>query len=305
MLDILTDIFAVVDLKSTRCTRLEAGGDWSFRLPQRDIIKLVTVLSGGCWMIQADKAPVWMSVGDTFLLCHSPSYTLASDLILPPLESASVFDWQHTNVGHYNGSDTVLLAASFELDKANANLLIDALPHFFLIPTSQTTALTLKRSIEILDQELQTSEFGFDLMRQYLAEILLIQFLRAYSSHNSHRDNQVGWLGALGDSKIAATLHLMHNQIDRKWTVESLAQEVGMSRSAFSEHFKTSVGIPPLQYLIRWRMQVARKKLIAGERVATVAESLGYASESAFGYAFKKVFGQSPTGKAKMTNLPL
>jgi AraC-like DNA-binding protein len=297
MLDILTDIFSVVDLKSTRCTRLEAGGDWSFRLPQRDIIKLVTVLSGGCWMVQADEAPVWMSAGDTFLLCHSPSYTLASDPILPPLEAASVFDWQQNNIGHYNGSETVLLAASFELDTKNAALFIDALPSFFLITTSHPTALTLKKSIESLDQELQTSEFGFNLMRQYLAEILLIQFLRAYSMNPSFRDNQVGWLGALDDPKIAAALHLMHNQIDQKWTVASLASSIGMSRSAFSAHFKTCVGMPPLQYLLRWRMQIARKKLIKGERVSTVAEAVGYASESAFGYAFKKVFGQSPTGK--------
>lgn len=297
MLDILTDIFSVVDLKSTRCTRLEAGGDWSFRLPQRDIIKLVTVLSGGCWMVQSDEEPVWMSAGETFLLCHSPSYTLASDPILPPLEAASVFDWQQNNIGRYNGSETVLLAASFELDTANGALFIDALPSFFLITTSHPTAQTLKKSIESLDQELQTAEFGFHLMRQYLAEILLIQFLRAYSMNHSHRENQVGWLGALSDPKIAAALHLMHNQLDHKWTVASLASAIGMSRSGFSAHFKTCVGMPPLQYLLRWRMQVARKKLARGERVASVAEAVGYASESAFGYAFKKVFGQSPTGK--------
>jgi AraC-like DNA-binding protein len=297
MLDILTDIFSVVDLKSTRCTRLEAGGDWSFRLPQRDIIKLVTVLSGGCWMVQSDEEPVWMSAGDTFLLCHSPSYTLASDPILPPLEAASVFDWQQNSIGHYNGSETVLLAASFELDAANGALFIDALPNFFLITTSHPTAQILKKSIESLDHELQISEFGFHLMRQYLAEILLIQFLRAYSMHHSHRENQVGWLGALGDTKISAALHLMHSQIDKKWTVANLASAIGMSRSAFSAHFKTCVGMPPLQYLLRWRMQMARKRLIKGERVASVAEAVGYASESAFGYAFKKVFGQSPTGK--------
>ncbi|MEN6670338.1 AraC family transcriptional regulator [Psychrobacter sp. B38] len=302
MLDILTEIFSIVDLKSTRCTRLEAGGDWSFQLPQRDIIKLVTVLSGGCWMVQVDESPVWMSAGDTFLLCYSPSYTLASDPKLIPMESASVFDWKHNNVGHYNGRETVLLAANFELDTENASLLIDALPNFFLIAMSNPTAQKLKNTIEALDQELQTSEFGFDLIRQHLAEILLIQFLRAYSLLNGQSDNPVNWLGALGDSKIAAALHLMHNQIDHKWTVDSLAQAIGMSRSAFSAHFKKCVGIPPLQYLLRWRMQIARKKLVAGERVAGVAESVGYASESAFGYAFKKVFNQSPTGKAKITD---
>ncbi|MEP1384301.1 MAG: AraC family transcriptional regulator [Paraglaciecola sp.] len=302
MLDILTEIFSVVDLKSSRCTRLEAGGDWSFRLPQIDIIKLVTVLSGGCWMLQTDKAPVWLSVGDTFLLCHSPSYALASDPMLPPLESDSMFNWKHSNISHYNGCETVLLAASFELDTANAGLLIDALPSFFLIGTRHHLAQSLKKTIEMLSQELQTSEFGVNLIRQYLAKILLIQFLRAYSTHHSNRFNQAGWLGALGNPKIATALQLIHNQIDYKWTVAGLANAIGMSRSAFSAHFKSCVGMPPLQYLLRWRMQVARKKLIEGERVATVSETVGYASESAFGYAFRKVFNQSPTGQIKNKN---
>jgi AraC-like DNA-binding protein len=103
-----------------------------------------------------------------------------------------------------------------------------------------------------------------------------------------------GWIGALSDPKIGAGLRLLHRDVSRNWKVEELARSVGMSRSAFALRFKTLVGVPPLDYLLRWRMQRARDLLRRNDNVATVAFRLGYQSESAFGNAFKRIYGRSP-----------
>ena len=104
-----------------------------------------------------------------------------------------------------------------------------------------------------------------------------------------------GWLGALADPKIGAALGRMHADIARRWKVEDLAAAVAMSRTSFTERFKTLVGMPPLSYLIRWRMAVASSALrTTKEPLSEIAERVGYGSDTAFNSAFKKMTGDSP-----------
>ena len=119
-----------------------------------------------------------------------------------------------------------------------------------------------------------------------------MQTLRAYVAQDG---GSVGWLGALGDPRIGAALRMVHGDVRHDWSVGELARAVGMSRSGFALRFKDLVGSPPLDYLLRWRMQLAREALRRGEcSVGSVAARLGYASESAFGHAFRRVHGKSP-----------
>jgi transcriptional regulator GlxA family with amidase domain len=134
---------------------------------------------------------------------------------------------------------------------------------------------------------------GASLMTRRLADILLVQALRAYVA--VHGADSAGWIGALNDRRIGAALNLMHGDVGHNWKVNELASAVGMSRSGFALRFKELVGIPPLDYLMRWRMQLARDALRRDESsVASLAVKLGYASESAFGNAFKRIFGRAP-----------
>jgi AraC-like DNA-binding protein len=139
-------------------------------------------------------------------------------------------------------------------------------------------------------------------MSERLTEILFIQAMRALvagTGEGSPDTNGVplrGWLGALGDPRVGGALLLMHQQAARPWTVAALGSEVGMSRAGFAARFKQLVGMPPLVYLQRWRILSAGKELRGGRRtVASVAAQWGYASESAFSNAFKRVTGVSPT----------
>ena len=115
-------------------------------------------------------------------------------------------------------------------------------------------------------------------------------------AHLAANPKSVGWLGALSDARIGAALRMMHGAIAQRWKVEDLASKVGMSRTAFIERFKALVGLPPLEYLIRWRMTVARDALKSGDgNLSSIAEAVGYASETTFSSTFKKMFGQSPS----------
>jgi AraC-like DNA-binding protein len=107
--------------------------------------------------------------------------------------------------------------------------------------------------------------------------------------------NRHGWLGALRDRQIGRALALIHRDPARSWTVGELAREAAMSRSAFAARFSELVDEPAIQYLTRWRMQLAHNALREqGATVSELAHRLGYRSEAAFARAFKRVIGIPP-----------
>lgn len=104
-----------------------------------------------------------------------------------------------------------------------------------------------------------------------------------------------GWLAALRDRQIGRAIARMHEEPARSWTVDELGREIGLSRSALHERFVALVGIPPMQYLANWRMQIGANLLGSGTaNVATIAQEVGYDSEAAFSRAFKRLTGHPP-----------
>jgi AraC-like DNA-binding protein len=133
------------------------------------------------------------------------------------------------------------------------------------------------------------------MVAEHLAHMLLVQALRLHMEEN---ERGVGWLFALADKQMAAAIAAMHERPEHRWTLEELAQRVGMSRSSFAARFKGTVGMSAMEYLTRWRMLLAADRLgkTSGSResVAEIALALGYESESSFGTAFKREMGVSP-----------
>jgi len=122
--------------------------------------------------------------------------------------------------------------------------------------------------------------------------VLVIQALRYWITHNA--EAKQGWLFAMKDKRIGKSLSLIHSNPQRQWTLESLGREIGMSRTAFASKFTMLVGEPMLQYLTKWRMNLAVMRLKEGEKVTPeLVEQLGYRSESAFRRTFKKVTGKN------------
>lgn len=293
MIDPLSDVFSLTDMRSARCTRLEAGGGWALSFPAKPTLKFVAVLRGQCWLTLPGETPHPLGQGDTFLLANAPAYVIASDPRLDPEDGVPLFDGPHLNIARYGGDDTVLLGGAFVFESGAAQLLLDALPPLIHIPASEPAAAILRGTLELLDAELRAAQMGASLMARRLGDVLLVQALRAFAARQGR--DRVGWIGALADQKIGGALNLIHKDPGRRWTVDELASAIGMSRSSFALRFKERVGIAPLDYLTRWRMQLAREALRRKEAsVASLAATLGYASESAFGNAFKRIFGRSP-----------
>lgn len=292
-MDPLSEVFALLDIRNAASSRLEAGGDWALRYQAQPYLKFSTVLRGGCWLLLDDGVPHRLDEGDTYLLANSPPYVLSSDFCRKAEDVAPLYAAATSNIVRHGGDETVLLGGGFIFEPGNAQLLINSLPVFIHIPAREPAAAILRGTLQVLDDELANGRMGTSVMTRSLADILLVQALRAYVT--THGMENAGWLGALADKRIGAALNLMHHDVARNWKVDELASSVAMSRSAFSLRFRSLVGLPPLDYLTRWRMYLARDALRKGDTsIATLAADLGYASESAFSNAFKRILGRSP-----------
>ena len=147
--------------------------------------------------------------------------------------------------------------------------------------------------ITLMAAEVSTLAAGGETVMAHLADIIVIKALRYWLEHAPEAGK--GWLGALKDPKIGKALAEIHAHPESAWTVDTLAQKAGMSRSGFSARFSEVMGISVKQYLTEWRMSLARIKIMQGPvTLADLSEELGYQSEAAFSRAYKRVFGVSP-----------
>ena len=127
-----------------------------------------------------------------------------------------------------------------------------------------------------------------------LSELMFIDVVRRYIE--ALPSKQSGWLAGLRDPSVGRVLSLMHAKPAHNWTIEELGKEAGLSRSVLAERFSALVGIPPMNYLAKWRMQIASELLSSGNaNFANIAARIGYESEAAFSRAFKKMIGLSPS----------
>jgi AraC-like DNA-binding protein len=151
----------------------------------------------------------------------------------------------------------------------------------------------LEATLQFFAAESAQDQPGAETVVSRLSDILFIQALRAHIA--ALPDCSRGWLRALKDPSMAAVLRLIHQQPEKPWTVEALAQHVAMSRSAFAERFTRLVGETPLGYLTRWRMQKAVHLMLDGDTtLGAIARAVGYETESAFGKAFRRHRGTTP-----------
>ena len=237
-----------------------------------------------------------MPAGDVFLL-GPVDYAVESSPDATCIDGAQLYQAPARDSARLGGDDVVLLGGGIAFADDRAHFLLDALPRFMNVDRSSPSASAVAGILHLLDREVGRSLLGGSLVASRLAEILLVEALRAYVTDHGATD---GWLGALGDPAAGEALRLMHAAVGHRWTVGELAKRVGMSRSAFALRFKERVGRAPLEYLAHWRLTLARRLLREGRAtVGTVAAEVGYASQSAFGTAFRRAFGHSPGSSTK------
>jgi AraC-like DNA-binding protein len=151
----------------------------------------------------------------------------------------------------------------------------------------------MQSTLRMITAEAREMNPGGETVITRLADVLVVHAIRFWIMHGM--PTETGWLGALRDRQIGPVISKVHRHATRRWTLESLAEEACMSRSAFAARFTELVGESAMHYVTRWRMNTARAQLAQGDQtVAEVATSFGYESEAAFNRAFKRHVGMSP-----------
>jgi AraC-like DNA-binding protein len=295
-MDPLSDVLSLLKPQSYMSAGFDAGGDWSIQFSdQRDCIKCYAVVSGQCWLaVEGVPDAVRLKTGDCFVLPSGRPFRLASDMSLTPVDAVPIFSpAREGGVVTYNGGgDLFLVGSRFAVSGNHAGILLGMLPPIVHI-WKESDQAALRWSVERMMQELRDRQPGGFLVAQHLAHMMLVQALRLNVAEGVR--GGVGWLFALADKQMGAAIGAMHEDPAHRWTLQELAERVGMSRSSFALKFKETVGASPLDYLTRWRMLLAGDRLVnSSDPVSVIALSLGYESESAFSTAFKRVMGCSP-----------
>jgi AraC-like DNA-binding protein len=294
-MDPLSDILALLRPRTVETYGVVSGGAWALNLFRGyQGVKFGAVARGGCWLkVQGVAQAIRLEAGDCYLLTGQP-YWLGSDTSLPGDDSSRLAFDPATRIGRLGISDeTFLVGGRLSFDESHTVLLTGTLPPVMHIPASSDEAAVLRWTLDHLAKELTNPRAGGVLLSEHLGHILFINALRAHMA--SEAENNAGWLRGLADPHIGRALQAVHAEPTVRWTLEMLASEAGMSRTAFALRFKSQVGWSPIDYVLRWRMRLAARMLSTGHiPLSDLASNVGYDSETAFGVAFKRTMGCTP-----------
>lgn len=292
MIDPLSEVIALLRPRTVFTKGITGAGRWGVRYTDFGQPSFCTVIEGQCRLAVDGEAIVTLRAGDFVLLPATPGFTMTGFepvtpvRIDPKVGPAPAGEVRHGRRG--GRADVRLLGGYFLFDSPDAELLVSLLPRLIHVRGEERLA-TL---VELLrDESGGTARPGRDLVLSRLVELLLIESLRATQGG----DAPPGLLRGLGDARLATAIRLMHGDPARAWTVAELGRKAALSRSAFFDRFTRAVGVPPMEYLLAWRMALAKDLLRRGAAgLAEVAEQVGYGSASTFSTAFSRHVGQPP-----------
>ncbi|WP_329473142.1 AraC family transcriptional regulator [Streptomyces sp. NBC_01723] len=274
---------------------LHAAAPWAVQFDAFDFVKIGCAVRGACWLVVEGDEPLHLKEGDFYLLKSPGPHILASSPTATPRPGRELFERASQGVARIGAEAdeaNYVCMASLWFDEANAPLLLEILPSVVHLPATNPLIRQVAYVTELLGLEVESRAVGRPLVLDHLAQIMFVQMLRA---HVAQTDQPTGWLGALSHNGIGAALRAMHADVAHRWTLRELAVISHLSRSAFAAKFKKEVGVAPLEYLIQWRMSLARDALRRDTRsISELAFATGYESESAFSTAFRRVVGVSP-----------
>jgi AraC-like DNA-binding protein len=313
--DALSNLLRTVRLTGATFFDVAAQDAWAVRSPARDailpnilpgadhLIAYHVVTSGRCFarMLGAEAIP--LEAGEVVVFAHGDPHVMSSGPGMTAEQpSADVLDIAfagqmpfHINYADGGSGSTNLVCGYLACDSRPFNPLLDSLPPIIKAgdPRSGDGGL-LAQFIRLAVVEVAEKRTGGNAVLTKLSELMFIDVLRQFIT--TLPPQKTGWLAALRDPSIMRALTLIHDDPAHDWTLEALARQCGMSRTAFAARFAEVLGMPPMQYIARWRMQVASELLSGGrDNLAGIAERIGYESEAAFSRAFKKIVGVAPS----------
>lgn len=291
MPDPLSDVLALAGLRAACSVRLQAGGEWALRFQPIEL-KFNVVRRGQCWLRVPNMPPRRLGAGDCFVVSRTP-FVLASAPDNEAVNASEVFAQSGSSAIYGAGDDVELLGGSVSLVSPGSADLLELMPPAIIIHAESGGASSFAWLLDELDREWQSAQAGSYSMCNDLLRLIFVHTLRHHIATADVAD--LAWLGGLRDPAIAGVMRAVHGDPVKSWKLAEMAEIACMSRSSFAALFKARVGRAPVEYATHWRMQVAASRLCnTADSVATVAASLGYLSDAAFGVAFRRVHGKSP-----------
>jgi len=322
--DTLSDVLRAVRLRGAFFFYIEGADPWvvetsrssdliPYILPGVEhMIEFHGVASGSCWAATVDGEPVQLREGDVVMFPQGDAHVMSSapgmrarimdgglqfaprPAQLPYSLSASGSGATTARLDGGGSSETTVVCGFLGCDARPFNPLLSSMPKVLRMPGLFSDASSwVAHLLRAVVEESSRKRPGGEAVLERMSEMLFVEVLRRYA--DSLPPDQPGWLAGLRDPAVGRALALMHERPAESWTLERLGEAAAISRSVLHERFVHFIGQPPMQYLARWRMQVAAGRLRDTDtKVNDIALDVGYESEAAFSRAFRRAVGESP-----------
>ncbi len=296
MIDPLAEVVTLLQPRTQFAKVVLAASPWRLFSAEMHEPFYCAVLEGGCHVAIDDIEPFTVLAGDFFLVPSTGGITMTSLNAPPPgVESAPpvAVGKGEFHLGARDGTvDTRIAVGHCTFGSPDASLLLSLLPR--LIHVRGEPRLTTL--VQMIRDETRQQRPAREVVLARLIELLLIEALRSGTEGSASQ----GLIRGLGDARLASALRSMHGRPTHAWTVAALAKEAALSRTTFFERFQRALGVTPMDYLLAWRMALAKDMLRRKEGgVAEVAARVGYGSASTFSVAFTRHVGLPPSHFAR------
>ena len=293
-MDVLSDILSKVKLSSVVYFKSDFSTPWGMDIPKGPFAQFHIVTRGQC-VLKTKNESIQLFRGDIIVFPFGDNHWLASDKKSKLYGGKEVVESVLSGKSLFEGNDisTTLVCGHFEFDRNLDHPFIKELPSMIKISDSDMKQFHwLKNISDLVIGEAGKEQAGSNIIVNKLGEILFIHTLRAFIEKNRLES---GFMAAIQDERISKVLKAIHSSPEKDWQLESLAQIGGMSRTSFTNRFKTLVGETPFYYLTQWRILQAKELLTESQlSVGAIAAEVGYQSEAAFNRVFKKRVEQTP-----------
>lgn len=293
--DRLSEVLDLIDVRGVVSGGSALRGRWHTRSVIDDDLKFIAVVRGRATLdTEGAAAPIRLDEGDVAVLNGRSWLTLDGGdgpgepvRVEPPSAGSDISDADVAAV-----DVDIVIGGRIELNSTGRELLLRVLPPLMHMGADSVVGPQVRGHVQRLFSEITARRMGAEFaMRQY-GQLLVLDVVRGFAGA---AEIPAGWLRVLADEQLRPALDLIHEGPERRWSLDDLARASSMSRSTFAKRFRDSAGMPPLAYLIAWRMVLAQRELRSSDtRLGPLASALGYSSESAFSAAFKRRTGESP-----------
>lgn len=296
MCDPLSEVIALLRPRTVFSKRISGAGRWGVRYSEFGHPSFCAVLEGRCRLAIDGHPALGLEAGDFLLLPATPGFTMCGFEPVEPVRldpNATPAPVDEVRHGSPDGPPDVRMQGGyFVFDSPDAAMLVALMPPVIHVRGVERLSVLVR----LLGDESMGQRPGRDLVLTRLAEVLLIEALRLTPGEGA----PPGLLRGLADAQLGPVMRQMHGRLAHSWTVDQLARMAALSRTAFFERFARLVGVPPMEYLLAWRMAIAKDLLRRHDLgLNEVAERVGYGSASTFSTAFSRHVGQPPRSYAR------